>query len=473
MGNSESEGEPEHVVNNDLLTHTPYSGTWGSDSTYQYAGDGSDGIEVYSPPGDSPGSSAMHASIGVLNCAAAASHHNQNQVNSGGPASYEDEYWESEASVFHTVQDGDGSHRWSTDGPYSPNNKDELRQRRATSSAHGTDPVQLVADKGSDWKAALGVGNYDKTTLTKTIVKAGGTHSSVAMISVARGYEAKVIRGDTFSSYSSSDVYPAGFWALKLEPNHMISVRIIRQFRLKIGDDCLKSTATADGSDGNTRHQQYTIGGNICDKRHDASNPDSCSHCLDGNEDVDYIWPNDFCKRHKRDVYFNPVEKSTCSQETDGRPESDNKGVLSELWSYDLDSGRIVHTKSGLCLVASDKDGKFYFTPDYYTQLTLINCDHPFLWSDSLLPATTLRARSGSRGSFGRWDLHDVQSGSMLKVRGWRGKNPNCTPDSSGYYHLDNCDFPKGMCADAGAYFEKVHMWDCQEKNQQWRVSII
>merc|ERR1712139_239907 len=99
-----------------------------------------------------------------------------------------------------------------------------------------------------------------------------------------------------------------------------------------------------------------------------------------GNEDVDYIWPNDFCKRHKRDVYFNPVEKSTCSQETDGRPESDNKGVLSELWSYDLDSGRIVHTKSGLCLVASDKDGKFYFTPDYYTQLTLINCDHPFLW---------------------------------------------------------------------------------------------
>merc|ERR1711881_398417 len=422
-------------------------------------------------------------SMGVLNCAAAASHHNQNQVNSGGPRSYEDEVWQSEETVgyLYTVQEEDGSQRWSTNGPYSPNikghkdeppegHKDELRQRRATSSAHGTDPVQLVADKGSDWAVALGVGNYDKTTLTKTIVKAGGTHSSVAMISVARGYEVKVIKGKTFSDYSSSDavVYPAGFWALKLEANHMISVRIIRQFRLKIGDSCLKSTAAASGTD-NIWQQQYAIGGSYCDQRLDASHPSSCSHCLGGNEDVDRYWGHSYCKRHERHVSFSPVEKSTCSQETDGRPGSENKGLLSELWSYDLDSGRIVHVKSGLCLVASDKNGAFNFQPDYYTQLTLISCDHSFLWSDSLLPT------AGSRGSFGRWDLHDVKSGSMLKVRGWRGKNPSCTPDSS-----DHCDFPKGICADAGAWYEKVHLWDCHvingyptNQNQQWRVSII
>lgn len=460
-------------------------------STYQYAAEGSDGIEVSPAAGDSPGSSAMHASMGVLSCAAAASHHNQNQVNSGGPRSYEDEVWQSEETVgyLHTVQEEDGSQRWSTDGPYSPNikghkdeppegnKKDELRQRRATSSAHGTDPVQLVADKGSDWAVPLGVGYYDKTTLTKTIVKAGGTHSSVAMISVARGYEVKVISGHTFSDYSSSDadVYPAGFWALKLEADHMISVRIIRQFRLKIGDDCLKSTANADGTDGNTLERHYTIGGNICNRDHDASNPDSCSHCLNGKEDRENFWLNDHCKKHERNFHLKPVDISTCSQETDGRPKSGNNGFLSELWSYDLDSGRIVHSKSGLCLVASDKDHDFYFTPDYYMQLTLIDCNHPFLWSDSLLQEATLGARSGSRGSFGRWDLYDVQSGSMLKVRGWRGKNPNCAPDSSGYYHLDNddCEFKKGMCADAGAGNKKVHLWDCQEWHQQWRVSII
>merc|ERR1712006_40118 len=99
-------------------------------------------------------------------------------------------------------------------------------------------------------------------------------------------------------------------------------------------------------------------------------------------------------------------------------------------------------SKSGLCLVASDKYHGFYFTPDHYTQLTLVSCDHPFLWADSLLPATTLKSRSGSRGSFGRWDLYDVQSGSMLKVRGFRGKNPNCTPDSTGIIIWIIVNFP-------------------------------
>merc|ERR1711998_651043 len=237
--------------------------------------------------------------------------------------------------------------------------------------------------------------------------------------------------------------------------------------RLKIGDDCLKSTANADGTvtgtDGNTLERHYTIGGNICNRDHDASNPDSCSHCLNGKEDRENFWLNDHCKKHERNFHLKPVDISTCSQETDGRPKSGNNGFL-----------------SGLCLVASDKDHDFYFTPDYYMQLTLIDCNHPFLWSDSLLQEATLGARSGSRGSFGRWDLYDVQSGSMLKVRGFRGKNPNCTPDSMGYYHLDNCEFPNGMCADAGAWYEKVHLWDCHvsngyptNQNQQWRVSII
>merc|ERR1712226_48385 len=275
-----------------------------------------------------------------------------------------------------------------------------------------------------DWKVALGVGNYDKTTLTKTIDKADGTHASVAMISVARGYEVKVIRGKTFSDYSSSDadVYPAGFWALKLGADHMISVRIIRQFRLKIGDSCLKSIANADFNDGKTWTQYYTIGGNMCDNRKDASHPDSCSHCLDGKEDRDHVGLNDYCKKHERKVDFKAVDISTCSQETDGRPESDNKGFLSELWSYDLDSGRIVHSKSGLCLVASDKYHGFYFTPDYYTQLTLVSCDHPFLWADSLLPATTLGARSGSRGSFGGGTCTTCNLAPCSKYAGFAGR---------------------------------------------------